>query len=42
MRIADVRQASARATELRSMVREWCALGDTATAKAAAKGPQTH
>jgi len=30
MRIADVRQASARAAELRSMVKEWCALGDAA------------
>jgi hypothetical protein len=30
MRIADVRQASARAAELSSMVKEWCALGATA------------
>ena len=34
MRIADEREASARASELRSMVKEWCALGDTAQAKA--------
>lgn len=30
LRIADVRQANARAAELRSMVKEWCALGDAA------------
>jgi hypothetical protein len=30
MRIADARAASARAAELRSMVKEWCALGDRA------------
>jgi hypothetical protein len=30
MRIADAREASARAAELRSMVREWCAQGDAA------------
>jgi len=30
MRIADVRQANARASELRSMVKEWCTLGNTA------------
>ena len=30
MRIADVRQASARAAELRAMVNEWCALGAAA------------
>jgi len=30
MRIADPRQASARASELRAMVKEWCALGDAA------------
>jgi hypothetical protein len=30
MRIADATEASARAAELRSMVREWCALGDAA------------
>ncbi len=34
MRIADEREASARAAELRSMVKEWCALGDAATARA--------
>src|SRR5437763_16436755 len=28
IRIADGREASARAPELRAMVREWCALGD--------------
>jgi hypothetical protein len=42
MRIANVREASARASELRSMVKEWCAPGDAATAKAAAEGPKTH
>lgn len=30
IRVADVRQASARAAELRSMVKEWCALGAAA------------
>ena len=30
LRIADVRQANARAAELRSMVKEWCALGAAA------------
>jgi len=30
MRIADVRQAGARAAELRAMVKEWCALGEAA------------
>ena len=30
MRIADGREATARASELRAMVREWCALGDAA------------
>jgi hypothetical protein len=30
MRVADVREARARAGELRSMVKEWCALGDAA------------
>jgi len=34
MRIADSTQANARASELRSMVKEWCALGDAARAKA--------
>ena len=34
MRIADLAEARARASELRSMVKEWCALGDTAKAKA--------
>jgi hypothetical protein len=42
MRIGDAREASARAAELRSMVKEWCALGDAATAKAPAKRPKTH
>jgi hypothetical protein len=42
MRIADVREASARAPELRSMAREWCALGDAASARAAPKRPNTH
>src|SRR5438094_2566822 len=35
IRIADPREASARASELRSMVKEWCALGDAAAGKAA-------
>src|SRR5437762_12639633 len=30
MRISDGREATARAPELRAMVREWCALGDAA------------
>lgn len=34
MRIADAAQASAWASELRSIVREWCALGNAATARA--------
>lgn len=34
IRIADRTEANARAAELRSMVKEWCALGDAATAKA--------
>ena len=34
MRIADGREASARASELRSIVREWCALGDAAKTRA--------
>ena len=33
IRIADASQARARAAELRSMVREWCALGDAAKRK---------
>src|SRR2546428_9385436 len=37
MRIADGREASARASELKSMVKEWCALGDAASAKTTAK-----
>ena len=34
MRIADGTEASARASELRSIVREWCALGDAAKTRA--------
>jgi hypothetical protein len=34
IRVADERQATARASELRSMVKEWCALGDAARRKA--------
>jgi len=41
MRIADEGEASARAAELRSMVKEWCALGDAASAKATAKRAAT-
>ena len=33
MRIADAKEANARASELRGMVREWCALGDAAKAR---------
>ena len=33
VRIADATEASARASELRSMVREWCTLGAAAKAK---------
>src|SRR5437867_5049094 len=36
IRIADRREVSALASELRSMVKEWCALGDAAQAKATA------
>jgi hypothetical protein len=32
IRIADAREASARASELRAMVKEWCALGAAASA----------
>jgi len=32
MRIADEREASVRAAELRAMVKEWCSLGDAAKA----------
>lgn len=32
MRIADEREARARASEITAMVREWCALGTTARA----------
>jgi len=35
IRIADRREVSARASELRSMVKEWCALGDAAAGKSA-------
>src|SRR5207248_9712664 len=34
IRVADERQATARASELRSMVKEWCALGAAARRKA--------
>ena len=37
MRFADQKAADARTAELRSMVREWCARGDAARAKATAK-----
>jgi hypothetical protein len=33
MRISDEKEASARAVELRAMVKEWCSLGDAAKAK---------
>ena len=33
VRIADAAEASARAAELRSMVKKWCRLGDAATAR---------
>jgi hypothetical protein len=32
MRISDEKEASARAAELKAMVKEWCSLGDTARA----------
>jgi len=41
MRIADLTEASGRASELRSMVKEWCALGEAAKAKATARAPRT-
>src|SRR3989442_13447586 len=34
IRIADEREASARAAELRAMVKEWCALGAAASGQA--------
>jgi hypothetical protein len=37
IRIADATVANARASELRSMVKEWCALGDAVKAKATAR-----
>jgi hypothetical protein len=37
MRIADEVEASARASELRAIVQEWCALGGAASAKRTAK-----
>lgn len=37
MRVASATEATARAAELRSMVKEWCALGD-APKKASARG----
>lgn len=37
VRITDEREASARAAELRAMVREWCALGDAARAPSRAR-----
>ncbi len=33
MRISDEKEASARAAELKAMVKEWCSLGDAAKAK---------
>src|SRR5207244_13332149 len=36
MHIADAKDASTRAPEIRSMVREWCALGKAAKAQATA------
>jgi hypothetical protein len=41
MRIADETEVSARASELRSMVKEWCALGGAASAKATTKRAAT-
>jgi hypothetical protein len=41
MRIADEKEAGVRASELRSMVREWCALGDAAKTRSTARGPKT-
>lgn len=40
MRIADGAEASARASELRSIVREWCDLGDTPHAASGCAGMQ--
>ena len=33
MRISDEKEASARAAELKAMVKEWCSLGDAAKAR---------
>src|SRR2546427_2172062 len=41
MRITDRAEANARAAELRSMVKEWCALGEAAKAKATGKRAAT-
>ena len=41
IRIADRSEANARASELRSMVKEWCALGEAAKAKTMAKRAAT-
>lgn len=41
MRIADETEANARALELRSIVKEWCAPGDAAKAKAPVSGSTT-
>ena len=37
MRITDEKQANARAAELRTIVKEWCSLGDVAKARKAKK-----
>jgi hypothetical protein len=37
MRITDEKQASARAAEIKAMVKEWCSLGDAAKAPKAKK-----
>ncbi len=37
IRIADKREATARAAELKAMVKEWCSLGDAAKAPKAKK-----
>ena len=37
IRLADATEANARASELRSMVKEWCALGDAVKARATAR-----
>ena len=42
MRISDEKEASARAAELKAMVKEWCSLGDAAKTKKKRPGRPTQ